>query len=318
MVGKDIMGTVRLKWSRMLCRGGRRRLACLLAFGLILLPPSGRAWGASFDEWVAISEDQEIALGREMAQQVQAKLPMLYDGPVVSYVNRLGQRLARESARPKLAYTFRVVDVAEVNAFALPGGHIFVQRGLLEMVSTEMELAGVLAHEVGHLTARHGAKQVGRLRILEAGAGLLSEALGGGQGQGTGQGQGGQPSLTQVAINLLAAGVLLKYSREQENEADDLGFTGAVRAGYDPRGLIMFLQGLLARRRENPAALAQLLTTHPPSEERIQALSARWWAERPPEGLIVDSPEFHRVKAHLATLPPAQPMPKDPLQLPKR
>lgn len=300
--------------------GRRLRFLVLLALGLIVLLAPVMAGGASLDEWAVLPEDQEIALGREMAQQVQAKLPMLYDAAIVSYVNRLGQRLARESARPKLAYTFRVLDVTEVNAFTLPGGYIFVERGLLDVVSTEMELAAVLAHEVGHAAARHAAKQAGRLRILEAGAGLLSEALGGrqDQGEGQGQGQGRQPSLTQVAYNLLATGVLLKYSRDQENEADGLGFAEMVKTGYDPRGLITFLQALLARRRDNPNALPQLFATHPPSEERIQALSARWWVERPPEGLMVDSAEFRRMKAHLATLPPAQPLPKDPSQSPKQ
>ena len=142
-------------------------------------------------------------------------------------------------------------------------------------------------------------------------------ALGGGPPQGTGEGQGqkpgDQPNLTQVAINLLATGVLLKFSREQEREADDLGFTTMVRSGYDPRGLITFFHALLARRRENPGALEQLFATHPPSQERIHALSARWWAERPPE-LQVDSDEFRRMKAHLATLPPPPPPPKAPAQ----
>jgi predicted Zn-dependent protease len=274
----------------------------------------GRARAAAWDDLLAISEEQEVALGREVAAQVEAGLPMLSDGLVEGYVNGLGQRLARGSGRPNLAYTFRVVDVAEVNAFALPGGHIFVQRGLLDVVATEMELAGVLAHEVGHVVARHAAKQVGRQRVLEAGSGVLSQALGGGPAQA--QGQGDQPGLTQVAINLLANGVLLKYSRDQEDEADQLGFSGAVKSGYDPRGLITFLQTLLARQRDNPGALAQLFATHPPSEERVHALSARWWAQRPPAGLIVDSPEFHRMKAHLATLAPPRPMPKNPPQSP--
>jgi predicted Zn-dependent protease len=123
--------------------------------------------------------------------------------------------------------------------------------------------------------------------------------------------------LTQLAINLLASGVLLKYSREQEHEADDLAFTAMVKAGYDPRGLIIFFQTLLARRQENPNALQQLFATHPPSQDRIRVLSTRWWAERPPN-LQVDSEEFRRMKAHLATLPPAQPMPKDSPQSPKR
>ncbi len=304
------------------CRSRRAGLlGALLTVGLAFGPLLEVARAASWEDYLAISEAQELALGKEMAQQVQAKLPMLYDGAIVSYVNRLGQRMAQASGRPNLVYTFRVVDVAEPNAFALPGGHIFVHRGLLETVSAEMELAGVLAHEVGHVGGRHGAKQVGRLRLLEAGAGLLSEAFGGppaqGQGAGQGQGQGGQPSLTQVAINLLASGVLLNYSREQEHEADDLGFTTMVKAGYDPRGLITFFQTLLARRKENPNALEQLFATHPPSQERIHALSARWWRERPPD-LQVDSDEFRRMKAHLGTLTPAQPMPKDPPQSPKR
>jgi predicted Zn-dependent protease len=295
---------------------GRRTLALLPPLILILALPLGRTRAASWDDLISISEDQEIALGREVAAQVQAKLPMLADPLLESYVINLGQRLARGSGRPNLPYTFRVVDVAEVNAFALPGGHVFVQRGLLDVVTTEMELAGVLAHEVGHVVGRHAAKQVGRQRLLEAGAGIMSQTLGGGQGRA--QGQGDQPGLTQVAINLLANGVLLKYSRDQENEADQLGFAGVVKAGYDPRGLITFLQTLLARQRENPNALAQLFATHPPSEERIHALSARWWAARPPEGLIVDSPDFHRMKARLATLPPPRPMPKDPPQSPQR
>lgn len=310
------MGFLRRLRSRIPLPQGRRTLATLVPLLLVLAFAPARARAASWDDLIAISEEQEIALGREVAAQVQSKLPMLSDGLVVSYVNGLGQRLARSSGRPNLPYTFRVVDVAEVNAFALPGGHIFVQRGLLDVVNTEMEVAGVLAHEVGHVVARHAARQVGRQRMLEAGAGVLSQALGGGQGQA--QGPGDQPGLTRVAINLLANGVLLKYSRDQEDEADQLGFTGVVKAGYDPRGLISFLQTLLALQRENPNALAQLFATHPPSEERIHALSARWWTQRPPQGLIVDSPDFHRMKAHLATLPPPRPMPKDPPQSPQR
>jgi predicted Zn-dependent protease len=295
-------------------------LAAALAIATSLI--GGVAGAASWEDWLAISEEQELALGKELAKQVEVKLPMVADPAVLSAVNRLGQDIARSSTRPNLVYTFRVVDVAEVNAFALPGGHVYVQRGLLDAAKSEMELAGVLAHEVGHVAARHGAKQAGRARLLEGGMGLLTGILGGGspqgQDQGKGQGQGGGPSLTEVAINLLATGVLLKYSRVQEDEADDLGFTTTVGAGYDPRGMIFFLQTLQAMQKNSPGALAQLFATHPPSDERIHALSARWWTHRPPEGLTVDTDGFRRLKAHLAALPPPKPMPKDPPEAPKR
>ena len=120
-----------------------------------------------------------------------------------------------------------------------------------------------------------------------------------------------------MGVNLLATGVLLKFSGEQEHEADDLGFTAMVRLGFDPRGLITFLHTLLARCRENPGALEQLFATHPPSEERIRALSARWWAEHPPAPQV-DLDGFQRMRAHLATQPPPPPSPKNPAQSPQR
>ena len=181
----------------------------LLAAGLLLalpLPVAAQLFGG-------ISEAQEIELGREAATMIEADLQLLDDQRVGDYVSRLGQALVARSGRAELSYAFTVVDSPEINAFALPGGFIYVNRGLIEAAENESELAGVLGHEIGHVVARHGVDQMQRAQIASLGLGVLGSLLG----------RGRAASIGNMAGELVAGGAFMKFSRDAEREADQLG-----------------------------------------------------------------------------------------------
>ena len=183
----------------------------VMAVGLLALwlPPSP----AAAQLFGGFSDEQEIELGREAAAMMEEDLQLLQDEEVSAYVTRLGNELASRSGRADLAYTFRVVDTAEINAFALPGGFIYVHRGLIEAAENESELAGVLGHEIGHVVARHGVDQMRRAQIANLGLGVLGSLLGGGRAAEVGG----------MAADLVASGTFMKFSRDAEREADQLG-----------------------------------------------------------------------------------------------
>jgi len=169
-----------------------------------------------------ISEEQEIAMGREADQQVQQQLGLYPDQELQAYVNRVGQKLAAASERPNLPWTFRVVDDPVVNAFALPGGHIYVTRGLLTHLTSEAELASVIGHEIGHVTGRHSVEQMSKAQLAQIGliAGMIVK-----------------PELARYG-DLATQGLqllFLKYSRDDERQADGLGLRYMYQQNYDPR-----------------------------------------------------------------------------------
>src|ERR1044072_6829929 len=179
------------------------------------------------------SIDKDVQLGRQAAQEVERQLPILNDGTVQSYVERIGQRLAesipREYQPPEFRYSYKVTDVSDVNAFALPGGFTYVNRGLIETAETEAQLAGVIAHEISHVALRHGTAQASKAQKYQAGS-IAAQILGAVIGGGAGQAVGG---LGQIGIGA----AFLRYSRDYERQADTLGAQIMARAGYDPREL---------------------------------------------------------------------------------
>lgn len=219
---------------------------------------------------VPLTTEREIALGRSAAQQVETEMGLVRDPELVAYVRALGARLAALSPRKDLGYDFNVVDMAEANAFALPGGHIYVSRGLLAISNSEDELANVIGHEIGHVAARHHARQqerqqqVGVAAILGT---LAAAALGGAEAaQSVGQ-------LGQIA----GAGYLAAHSRDQEREADEIGQALSASAGWNPSGMAEFLATL---ERETTLALGKkrqpsFLDTHPATPERVESAWAR-------------------------------------------
>lgn len=233
----------------------RRRPALLLALGWLgsacaTNPATGDR------ELSLIGESQEIAMGREADQDVQASIGVYEDPELAAYVEAVGKRLAAASERPELPWTFRVVDDPAVNAFALPGGFIYVTRGLLGTLNTEAELAAVLGHEIGHVTARHAVNRISRAQLAGLGLGIgmiLSPELA----------QFGD--LANLGLNLL----FLKYSRDDERESDVLGLRYVQSSGYDADAMVdVFSQleraGELGESQRVPGWLA----THPSPEER--------------------------------------------------
>lgn len=247
--------------------------------------------GSAFQNINVLSESDEIALGREFSREIEREIKLFTDPEVVRYVDELGQTLVRQSKRSNIQYYIKVVDTDEVNAFALPGGFLYVNRGLISIADTESELAGVISHEIGHVVGRHGAKALTRQLGLEIILGMIS---------------GRNPTGVQRVASQLAGigGILsmLHYSREAEREADALAVENLREAGYDPDGVAAFFEKLLEINDREPGALALLFSTHPPSRERIDQTRKRI-AELPVlDGLITDSERFHQIKNRLPPL----------------
>lgn len=221
-------------------------------------------------ELEGMSTQQEISLGKKASQQVQEQMGLVDDPALRAYVRDLGARLAPYSPRRDLPYSFDVVQMAEPNAFALPGGHIYVSRGLLAITNSEAELAGVIGHEIGHVAARHHAQRQTRSTAVGAATALGTIAaaiLGGGQAaQTVGQ-------LGQVA----GSGLIASYGRDQERQSDDVGQRIAAKAGYDPAGISSFL-GTLGRATELETGQKRepsFFDSHPSTPERVRDTQTR-------------------------------------------
>jgi len=202
------------------------------------------------------SLEDEIALGRQLAAQVERQAKLVDDPVVSEYVNRIGQNLARNSD-VRVPVTVKVIDDDQVNAFALPGGFIFVNTGLLLKADNEAQVAGVLAHELAHVAARHGTRQASRGQVANW-ASLPLIFMGGWGGYAARQ-----------AAGLAVPMTFLKYSRDFEREADRLGVQYLYQAGYDPAALVDFFEKLEALEKERPGTMAELFRSHPVAAERI-------------------------------------------------
>jgi predicted Zn-dependent protease len=241
--------------------GGTRRIlpvaAFLVAAGCATNPVTGRS------EIALISESQEIQMGQQAAQEAAQSIGLVQDQALQDYVQRIGSRLAAGSERPNLPWTFRVADDPTPNAFALPGGYIFVTRGLLTLMRSEAELASVLGHEIGHVTARHSVQMLSRQQLAQIGLGvgmvLLPQLQNFGQLAGTG-------------LSLL----FLRYSRDAERQADDLGFRYALQERYDMRQMAnVFVALERSEQLGGQSPLPSWLASHPNPGNRAQAAQQR-------------------------------------------
>jgi beta-barrel assembly-enhancing protease len=235
------------------------------------------------------SLEKEIALGKQMAQEVERQAKIVDDPIIAEYVSRVGQNLVRNSDA-KVPFTIKVLDTEEVNAFALPGGFFFVNTGLILKAESEAELAGVMAHEIAHVAARHGTKQATRGELAQIGMVAASilvpySMLGYGAMQG--------------ASILIPVG-FLKFSRSMEREADYLGLQYLYKTGYDPTAFVDFFEKLQSTEKKKPGTVAKVFSTHPMNGDRIKA--AQDEIERilmPKPEYVVNTAEFNDVKAHL-------------------
>ncbi len=204
------------------------------------------------------STQEEVQFGQQLSAEIEKEMKVLDDPKVQDHVRRIGRKIAAKAPRQDVEYHFTVIDnIKEVNAFAGPGGYVYVYTGLLKKVSDDNELAGVLAHEVGHVSARHSMKQMTKRMGFDA----ISKML-----------LGEDAQEWQVTATQMVSGLgFLSFSRKQEYEADELGVQIMNAAGYDARGLLRFLDKLVAMRDREPSAVERMLATHPaPSERRAR------------------------------------------------
>jgi predicted Zn-dependent protease len=245
------------------------------------------------------SLDQEMQLGRQLANEVRREAKIVDDPLISEYINRLGQNLARNSD-VNFPVTFQLIESDEINAFTLPGGYVFINSGLFKLSANEAELAAALAHEVGHAAARHATRQASRNQLIGLSTIPLS-VFGGIAGLAVRQ-----------AVNAAEPMAFMKFSREFETEADMLGIQYLWKAGYDPNASIDLFETLQSTEHRQPGRVARLFRTHPLTQDRIEKTQKNIDAVLPPQGeYVLNTSEYEAIRARLESLTPAQPAAQD-------
>ncbi len=236
------------------------------------------------------SLEKEIALGKQVAQEVERSAKVVDDPVITEYVNRLGQNLVRNSD-VKVPVSIKVLDAEEVNAMALPGGFFFVNTGLILKAESESELAGVMAHEIAHIAARHGTRQATRGQVVNL-ATIPLIFMGGWTGYGIRQ-----------ATSILIPVTFLKFSRTFESEADLLGIQYLYKAGYDPTSFVDFFEKIQSMEKKKPGTMSKVFSSHPMTDDRIKGAqkNIQEILQAKPEYVVTTS-EFNDVKMRLASL----------------
>ena len=245
------------------------------------------------------SLETEIRMGREYAQMIDSTAKLVKDPVVTEYVNRIGQNIVRNSDS-KVPFTIKVIDASEVNAFALPGGFLYVHSGLLLATDEEAELAGVMAHEVAHVAARHAARQMTRANLANI-ASIPLIFVGGGVGYAA-----------RSAAGLGIPMGFMKFSRGFEEEADYLGLQYMYKTGYDPHSFMSFFEKIHAKEKQKPGTLSKVFASHPPMESRIAKTQKQIENKLPPSSqYVVTRSEFDEVRTRLAVLENRHRVPDD-------
>jgi predicted Zn-dependent protease len=242
----------------------------------------------------SVSQDQEVALGRQNAAEINAQLPIVTDPEISEYIQTLGKSIASKTSRADLDWHFYVVNTKQVNAFALPGGFIYVNRGLIESADRLDELTGTLGHEIGHVIERHSVKQMQSAQKANVGIAVVCTLT-----------SICHNGLAQAAVQVGGTALFAKYSRADELQADSEGVVNVTRAGYDPQGIPDLFQVLLKEREYHPNIVDGWFATHPLEESRINranALIAQLPLDRS-RRLIVDTPAFEAFKRRVSQLP---------------
>jgi beta-barrel assembly-enhancing protease len=245
------------------------------------------------------SVQQDVEIGRQSAAQAERQLPVLRDRNAEAYVNRIVADLAPHAPGHKFPYQAKLVNASDINAFALPGGFLYLNRGLIEAARTEGELAGVIAHEMAHIALRHGTHNASKAYATQAGLGVLGGLLGRGQSRNS-----------QQIINLVGGlglnAVFLKYSRDAETQADVVGAQMLARAGYDPMEMASMFEVLQGKRRGEPGRVSQFFSSHPAPSNRAARIRQEAQLLGAREGTRRASQEFDSVRGSLKGQAPAR------------
>ena len=253
---------------------------------------------ASVAAFQLVSVRDEIEIGQKAQQEIRQQTPEVRDAQVRHYVASLGSRLSAQATGADYPYTFSTADYGELNAFALPGGPVWINRGILAQAGNEAQVAGVLAHEIAHVAQRHAAQQLTKGTVANGLLGLLGAVLGD---------EGAGAAAARIAAGVTANGFMLKFSRDDEREADQEGVQIMQRAGFDTRGMLEFMQ-VLADQSGRSGGAAEFLSTHPAPASRVRELE-QLVAQTGGRGRRT-SAAFTDMKRRLAQLPPAQAMPR--------
>lgn len=280
---------------------GRKRLSGFLILVALALSPvllfavEGLNFRPGFN---LFSPSQDVEVGQQAATEVNKQLPLVRDSQVVGYIGNLGKRLAaiapNQSGGAKYSWTFNVVNSSEINAFALPGGFIYVNRGAIEAAQNESQIAGVIAHEEGHVVMRHGTHQASEMLLAQAPLSILAGLLG--------QSSTLASQLAQIGLSFGVNSILLRNSRNAESQADEVGTYILYRAGYDPYGMAQFFQII---QQKYPQRTLQFFSDHPDPGNRIKNVDEEIPRLGPKKDWKTDSTEFQAVKQKLQSRPPA-------------
>jgi len=272
-----------------------RALAMVCALALLPLPAGADNRTHLSPGWNLFSPQDDIKVGLDNSKEAEQQLPILKDQKVENYLNTLGKHLAEFAPGEKYPYQFKCVNVADINAFALPGGYVYVNRGLIQTADNEAQLAGVMGHEISHVALRHGTSQVTKAMAPQLGVAVLGSVLG----------DSTLGKLITAAGAFSMNSLLLRYSRTDESQADVLGVQIAHDAGYDPRALAQFFL-VLEEEEKKMGAPPEFFSNHPSPEHRIERVNEE--IEKmggPPPNAKTDSAEFREIRRYLFSLPPA-------------
>lgn len=247
--------------------------------------------------WNVFSAQQDVEIGKEVSKQAEQQLAMLNDKKVDGYLNRLGLKLASKAPGEKYPYQFKGVNDASINAFALPGGFLYVNRGTIEAADNEAQLAGVIGHEIGHVALRHGTNQMTKATAMQLPLSVLGGVVGSNSIVGL---------LTQVGANFGAQSILLKYSRTAENQADIIGTQILYDNNYDPREMANFFTKLEQESKQSGGRSIQFFSSHPNPENRVASVNAEVAKMGNRSGSYQDdTAEFREIQRYVRSLPAA-------------
>ena len=257
----------------------RKRSYTLVAVALLAMLSTSCGSGSNFN---LISMEEEWQLGNQLAQQIATQVRFNQDPQVNAYIRNMGQRIVAQTPMANQTWDFHVVEDPAINAFAIPGGHLYVNTGLINAAENASELASVIGHEASHVVARHTTEQISRQYGLSV---LATMVLG-----------QNASSLAQLAAQIVAGGAMARFSREDEAEADKLGQQFMTAAGYDPHGMPAMFRVLLAQQKTSPGRVEQFFATHPTTESRVRDAEQRA-AQLAPHGQgITDEPQFQAIR----------------------